>query len=127
MARSYNIPSTLYPVGTITRTVDDLPADVSRIRMTFTREPDGHWPGVPEDSVMRVSVTWSTGTGVSSLFPGGTVFAKDGSVLLSVPFDVTVPFEGDGSGGKRKKNVVSAEFKMEVFQALTTAITIEAI
>lgn len=125
MARTINIPSQLYPVGVYTQTLDNFNPNTDKAVATFTRES---WPGTNEDTVMRFSIQWSSGDAVSSDFPGGEVIGKDGNVLLVHPFTVTVPYVGAANGnGKSRKNVVSALCKMEVFQALTTAITLEAL
>lgn len=116
--------SRLYQPGTEEFTVSQMPVGVTSFKVSFTREG---WPGTQEDNVLLVSLTWSTGERVTSAFPGGVVLGRDGQPALTSELTVHVPFESDGSGGRRPKNVVSGVAVVDVIQALNTAITVEAI
>lgn len=116
--------SRLYQPGTEVFNVNQLPVGVTAFMVSFSRE---NWPGIPSDDVMIVSLAWSTGEGVTATFPGGTVLGKDGQPLLFSTLTIRVPQVSDGSGGKKAKNVVTAQATVQVVQALNTAITIEAV
>jgi hypothetical protein len=124
MARNISIPEQTYPVGQISRTVDNFPPNISRIDITLTRV---NWPGVPSDNVAKLTASWSDGSGIFSMLPGGTVLDKQGQPLLVQTMSIQVPHEADGSGGRRKRSVLSGTLTLDVFQPITTAITIDAV
>lgn len=111
MARAIFIPSTNYPAGTISRSVDSFPADVRELRATFTRES---WPA---GTVLRVTVLWSDGSGARAEFPGGVVLDRSGAVATTSSIFVRVP---------RDSSVLTGDFTIQALQPLRTAITLEA-
>lgn len=125
MARTINIPSTDYPVGVITQEIGQF-GNVDFLRVTYTREPGGAWPGENADDAMVLTIEWDVGGGVSTKLPGGTVIGKDGNVLLQDTFTVTVPRVANGSGGAVKRPVSKGTITADIRLPLRTAFTIEA-
>jgi hypothetical protein len=118
MARTINIPSAVYPVGTISRSVDSFPSDVRRLRVAFTRES---WPGVPSDDVAIVTALWGDGSGGRATLPGGVILDKSGQPLAQSVIEIDVPIDADVG----KRNVVDGTVTFDVIQSLRTAITID--
>lgn len=119
MARTVTVPQQVYPAGTVEQTIDFFPANISRVRASFTRVS---WPGTTSDVVMTVTYAWSSGGGGRATFPGGTVLNKQGQPATASIIEFDVPEDATG-----KRSVVSGTFTVQVHQPLTTAITLEAI
>jgi hypothetical protein len=126
MPREITIASTLYQPGTLTRTVNNIPAARKGVTVTFTRES---WPGTPDDIVATVTVTGTQGGQTFTIgpfgLPGGVVLARDGSSALTSTVGWEWPGENDGSGGRRELKITDVTMAFTVIQALRTAITIE--
>jgi hypothetical protein len=129
MARQITIPSQEYTTtggplgdGRYTVTVDSFPANIDRIRISLSREA---WPVGP---VARIYALWDDGSGINgSQLSGGVALGKDGLPATHSVVFTNVPFIADGQGGRRKKNVATGVFTLEVLQPFTTEIVAEAI
>lgn len=124
MARQINIPSREYTPQVITRTVDSFPANVAKIRASFTRE---NWPGTLADDVIVVTVQWGDGSGGRWTLPGGQIIDRSGNVATHSWVEIDVPQESDGQGRSRKRNVVNGMITLQILQPLRTAIFAEAV
>lgn len=123
MPRKFDVPSTVYAVGTYTFDINNLPPNVEKITASFSREG---WPGVPADDVARVTILWNDGSGGSFTFPGGTVLKKDGTIATHSMVETEVPIV-QGLVGRERKAVQTGTVTFQVFQSLRTAISAEAV
>lgn len=104
--------------------LDSFPPFVSQIRCSFTRE---NFPGTPDDIVIVVSALWDSGGGGVASIMGGVVQGKDGQPATVSSITINVPEAADERGQPRKKAVVGGVVQVRIFQALTTAIRLEAV
>lgn len=127
MPRKISEPSQLYqptpPGEPLEFQLDSFPPFVSKIRCSFTRES---WPGQGE-IVMTVRAVWDSGGGAQAQFSGGVVVGRDGQPATVSAITINVPSVSDEHGQPRKKAVVGGVVQVHIHQALTTAITLEAV
>lgn len=125
MPRKINMASQEYPPGTRQFNLNAFrSANTSKIVGRLTRES---WPGTPADTVARITVAWDVGGGGVFDLPGGVVLDRNGQPLVASVIEVDIPELADGQGNSIKRNVTGGTITIELFQALTTAVTLEAV
>ncbi len=126
MARSFSEPSRLYLPGAHTVGSIDGLANVNISYLEFTMTVGADWPTDRTMPVVKVILAWDTGGDGFWTYNGGLT-NRDGTPRTLITEPLPLQTESDGAGGMRKRPIGGATFKLEVYQPITTAITLRAV
>lgn len=126
MPRTRSLPEKRYAPGVYGPfTVDNLTnANTAAIEFTMTVGAD--WPADQSAPAVRVTMLWDTGGGGAWTYNGGPR-NQDGTPRTLIRETVPVIPEADNEGILRKRAIAGGNLTVEVFQPLTTALTLAGV
>ena len=126
MARTISVASRLYAPGSYGPFAVDSLTSANTTALEFTMAVGPDWPTDRTVQVVKVTLMWDTGGGASWTYNGGLT-NQDGTPRTLITERAMVPTESDGAGGVRKRTVAGGSFTVQVFQSITSAITVAGV
>jgi hypothetical protein len=126
MARTISVASRLYAPGSYGPFSVDSLTNANTVALEFTMSVGVDWPTDRTVQVAKVTMLWDSGGGGIWTFNGGLT-NQDGTPRTLITERAMMPTEGDGAGGVRKRAVAGGSLSVQVFQPITSAITVAGV